>query len=115
MFCRPRAEYNAKFVFCKASYNQHYKVWQKWSVQNTNCTDGWTHDFTLYGGEKDRGTKPVYRYHNSAYSVRLSLSDEPSTTEWPRTVNYDTRLSPLYIPGENSYLPPRHENNFVNH
>ncbi|CAK8674408.1 unnamed protein product [Clavelina lepadiformis] len=98
LYKKPRAEYNAKFIFCKASYNWYYRLYQKWSVQTTSCTNGWTHDFTLYGGEKDRGTKPVYRYHNSAYSVRLSLSDEPSNTTWPGTVNYDTRLSPLYIP-----------------
>ncbi|CAK8674409.1 unnamed protein product [Clavelina lepadiformis] len=101
LYKKPRAEYNATFLFCKADLRYFPccgSLWQKWSVQSTSCTDGWTHDFTLYGGEKDRGTKPVYRYRNSEYSVRLSLSDEPSTTEVPWTVNYDTRLSPLYIP-----------------
>ncbi|CAK8674405.1 unnamed protein product [Clavelina lepadiformis] len=98
LYRNSRPEYNTTFVFCKASYNSVTRLFQKWSVQYTSCTHGWTHDFTLYGGEKDRGTKPVYRYHNSGYSVRLSLSDEPSTTEVPRTVNYNTRLSPLYIP-----------------
>ncbi|CAK8674407.1 unnamed protein product [Clavelina lepadiformis] len=91
LYTTPKSAYNAKFVFCKASYNWYYDLYQKWSVQNTSCINGWSHDFTLYGGEKDRGTKPVYRYHNSQYSVRLSLSDEPSG-------DFTTRYPTLYIP-----------------
>ncbi|CAK8674403.1 unnamed protein product [Clavelina lepadiformis] len=101
LYRNSRPEYNATFVFCKADLRYFSccgSFWQKWSVESTSCINGWTHDFTLYGGEKDRGTKPVYRYHNSAYSVRLSLSDEPSTLKLSSTIYYDTRLSPLYIP-----------------